>query len=95
MDNDNVDLLTLIGSSIRNLSECIELFDAAKQASGMRKLTSVLADIEAYLEGIDTDPIIRVSSVDHAEVVSLLRGIETDLSTIVSELGDHDQKPIN
>jgi len=87
MDNDNVDLLTLIGSSIRNLSECIELFD--------RKLTSVLADIEAYLEGIDTDPIIRVSSVDRAEVASLLRGIETDLSTIVSELGDHDQKPIN
>ncbi len=89
MDNDTRDLLRLIGSSIQNLSQCIELFEGEQQAGGVQKLAAVLADIEGYLKGIDTDPIIRLASVDRKEIVTRLKAIETDLNTVVSELGDH------
>ncbi len=94
IDNDKNDLLRLIGSSIQNLSCCIELFEDAQQKGGVQRLTAVLADIDGYLKAIDTDPIIRLASVDRQEIIARLKDIETELDTIVSELGGNGQKPI-
>jgi len=84
------DLLNLIGSSIKNLSESIELFDAAHRVSGVERLNAVLAQIESYLQEIDTDPIIRLASIDRGEIEGRLHSIETDIASLISELGDKE-----
>ncbi len=86
------DLLNLIGSSIENLRQCIELFDEAQPAGGVEKISSVLAEIDGYLREIDTDPILRLASVDQGEIEGRLHSIETDLSSIISELKDQDSQ---
>jgi len=88
MDTDMNDLLNLIGNSIDNLSQCIALFDAAQPAGGVEKLSSVLTEIDAYLQEIDTDPILKLASVDQGEIEKRLQNIETDVAAIISDLGD-------
>ena len=87
------DLLNLIGNSIQNLSRCIELFEEAKKEGVVQKLSSVVAEIEGYMNDIDTDPIIRLASIDRTEVAGRLKSIETDLASIISELGDDRHVP--
>jgi len=84
------DLLNLIGNSIENLSQCIGLFEAAQPAGGVEKLSSVLTEIDDYLQEIDTDPIIRLGSVDQREIESRLHSIESDLASIISDLRDQE-----
>ena len=86
------DLLSLIGSSIENLSQCIALFDQAQPAGGVEKLSSVVTEIDAYLQEIDTDPILRLASVDRGEIEGRLHSIETDVAAIISELGDKEHE---
>ena len=86
------DLLNLIGSSIEKLRQCIELFDKAQPAGGVEKLSSVLAEIDGYLKEIDTDPILRLASVDQGEIEGRLHSIETDLSSIISDLSDQERE---
>jgi len=93
MDNDSSGLLKLIGNSIENLTECIELFNSADRDGGVQRLMSVLKQIETYLEEIDSDPIIKLASVSTGEVVGRLQAIETDLSAIVSDLEPDNKVP--
>ena len=44
MDDDMNDLLNLIGDSIQNLSQCIELFNAAQKDGGVQKLAGHRGD---------------------------------------------------
>ena len=92
MDADTNDLLSLIGNSIENLSQCIALFDQAQPADGVKKLSSVVTQIEAYLQEIDADPILRLASVDRGEIEVRLQSIETDVTTIISDLGDQEHE---
>lgn len=87
------DLLNLIGDSIQNLSQCIELFDAAQKDGGVQKLASVIAEIDEYMREIDSDPIIRLASIDRTEITGRLKSIETDLASIISALGDDGSAP--
>jgi len=93
MDDDMNDLLNLIGDSIQNLSQCIELFEAAHRDGGVEKLAAVIAEIDEYMREIDSDPIIRLASIDSAEITGRLKSIETDLASIISELGDDGRVP--
>ena len=93
MDADMNDLLSLIGDSIENLSQCIALFDQAQPADGVEKLSSVITKIEAYLQEIDADPILRLASVDRREIEVRLQSIETDVTAIISDLGDNIHAP--
>lgn len=81
------DLLNLIGSSIENLRQCIEFFDAEQPAGGVEKLSSVLTEIDGYLKEIDDDPILKLAAIDRGEIEGRLHSIETDLGSIISELG--------
>lgn len=92
MDADTNDLLSLIGNSIENLSQCIALFDQAQPSDGVKKLSSVVTQIEAYLQEIDADPILRLASVDRGEIEVRLQSIETDVTTIISDLGDKEHE---
>ena len=92
MDANMNDLLNLMGNSIENLSQCIALFDVAQPAGGVEKLSSVLTEIDGYLQEIDADPIIRLASVDQAEIESRLQSIETDLASIISDLGNQERE---
>jgi len=92
MDANMNDLLNLMGNSIENLSQCIALFDVAQPAGGVEKLSSVLTEIDGYLQEIDADPIIRLASVDQAEIESRLQSIETDLASIISDLGNQEHE---
>ncbi len=86
------DLLSLIGNSIENLSQCIALFDQAQPADGVEKLSSVVTEIEAYLQEIDADPILRLASVNRGKIEVRLQSIETDVTTIISDLGDKEHE---
>jgi len=88
METDMNDLLSLIGSSIENLRQCIELFDKSQPNGGAEKISSVLTEINVYLKEIDTDPILKLASIDRKQVEERLQSIETDLTSILSELGD-------
>ena len=92
MDADTNDLLSLIGNSIENLSQCIALFDQVQPADGVEKLSSVVTEIETYLQEIDVDPILRLASVDRGEIEVRLQSIETDVTTIISDLGDKEHE---
>jgi len=93
MDANTNDLLSLIGNSIENLSQCIALFDQVQPADGVEKLSSVVREIEAYLQEIDADPILRLASVDRGEIEVRLQSIETDVTAIISDLGDNIHAP--
>ena len=92
MEPDTNDLLSLIGNSIENLSQCISLFDQTRPADGVEKLSSVVTEIEAYLQEINADPIIRLASVDRGEIEVRLQSIETDVTAIISDLGDKEHE---
>ena len=92
MDADMNDLLSLIGNSIENLSQCIALFDQAQPAGGVERLSSVVTQIETYLQDIDADPILRLASVNRGEIEVRLQSIETDVTTIISDLGDKEHE---
>ncbi len=92
MDANMNDLLNLMGNSIENLSQCIALFDVAQPAGGVEKLSSVLTEIDGYLQEIDADPIIELASVDRGEIEGRLQSIETDLASIISDLGNQEHE---
>jgi len=92
MEPDTNDLLSLIGNSIENLSQCIALFDQAQPAGGVERLSSVVTQIETYLQDIDADPILRLASVDRREIEVRLQSIETDVTAIISDLGDKEHE---
>ena len=92
MDADTNDLLSLIGNSIENLSQCIALFDQAQPAGGVERLSSVVTEIEAYLQEIDADSILRLASVDRGEIEVRLQSIKADVTTIISDLGHKENE---
>ncbi|HHR84800.1 hypothetical protein J7K60_06010 [Candidatus Bipolaricaulota bacterium] len=86
------DLLTLIGSSIENLRQCIDLFDNAQPDGGAERISSVLAEIDGYLKEIDTDPLLELASIDRGQIADRLQSIEVDLASILSELADQEHE---
>ena len=86
------DLLNLIGSSIENLRQCIEFFDNAQPHGGAEKISSVLTEIDDYLKEIDSDPLLKLASIDRGQIEQRLQSIETDLASILSELGDQEHE---
>jgi len=84
--SDSVDLLSLIGTAITHLQRSIEFFDGADRAGGLEQLTGVIDDIDAYLEQLDRDPLVRLARVDSACLVESLHHVQSDLSTVIRQL---------
>ena len=60
--------------------------------TGGYRSSLVIAEIDEYMREIDSDPIIRLASIDSTEITARLKSIETDLASIISELGDQEHE---
>ena len=81
-----VDLLTLIGRTIDRLQRGIELFEEEKREAGLKHLTAVIEEIDAYLKQAREDPLLRLASLPPEEVSSSLHDVKADISSVIAEL---------
>jgi len=80
------DLLTLIGRTIDRLQQGIELFEEEKRGAGLKHLTAVIEEIDAYLERASEDPLLRLAGLPEGEVSDSLYGVKSDISSVIAEL---------
>lgn len=78
-----LDLLTLIGKAIENLQQSIELFEASRREDGLKQLSSVILEIDRYIERIDEDPLLKVASVDRTSLSERLQGVKGELALVI------------
>jgi len=84
-----VDLLSLIGSAIEQLQQCINLFEGEDRSGGVQHLTTVIRSIGTYLEQLDADPIVQLAGVDPASLADSLHHVQSDLSSVVQQVEHH------
>ncbi len=84
--SDTVDLLTLIGSAIGHLQRGIRHFDAADNPVGLSCLSTVIADIDAYLDRLADDPLVPLARVDPAKVRASLHHVQDDLTVVIEQI---------
>jgi len=87
----STDLLALIGSAIELLRKSIVMFEASKTADGIESISTVVAQIDGYLEGADEDPILRLAALPPAHVRSGLTTIQEELAAVIDELKPQQQ----
>ena len=87
--NETVDLLSLIGSAIEQLQQCIHLFESEDRSGGVQHLTSVIGSITTYLGQLDADPIVQMAGVDPASLTESLHHVQSDLSSVVQQVEHH------
>jgi len=84
-----LNLLNLIGKAIENLQQSIELFEASRREAGLKQLSSVIAEIDCYLEQIDEDPLLRIATVDSAGLSERLVGVKGELASVIESFASH------
>ncbi len=77
------DLLTLIGHAIDQLQRCVTLFEASEKRGGLRHLSTVIEEIDRYLETSDEDPLLRLASLPAARVREGLLDVRADLASVI------------
>lgn len=82
------DLLSLIGQSMDDLRRSIDLFEASERAAGLAHLAAVVQGIDAYLQRLDPDPLLRLAPVSPEKIRSALAGIRQDLDRVIDELSE-------
>jgi len=85
--NGTGDLLSLIGSSIEQLQQCIQLFEKDDAAAGVQHLNAVIHGISTYLAQLEGDPIVQLAGVDPANLTESLHHVQSDLSSVVQQVG--------
>lgn len=81
-----VDLLTLIGRAIGHLQQSIERFEEADQGTGLSCLSSVIDDIDAYLDQLGDDPLVPLAHVDPARLRESLHHVQDDLAVVIEQI---------
>jgi len=81
-----VDLLSLIGRAIGQLHRSIQHFEESDEGSGLGCLSTVITDIDGYLDRLGDDPLIPLSHVDPARLRESLEHVQSDLSTVIDEV---------
>jgi hypothetical protein len=84
--SDAIDLLTLIGQAIAQLQRCIEHFEEADQGTGISCLSTVISDIDAYLDRLGEDPLVSLAHVDPARLQESLHHVQEDLSAVIKQI---------
>jgi len=82
-----LDLLNLIGKAIETLQCSIELFEDSCREDGLKQLSSVIAEIDHYLERMDDDPLLRIASVDRVSLREHLQGVKGELASVIESFG--------
>jgi len=77
------DLLTLIGTAIEQLRQSIDLFESASQTEGIECLSTVIDDIDDYMEKAHDDPLLRLARIDSSSLAADLSLIKTDLVSVI------------
>lgn len=80
------DLLALIARAIDHLRCSIDFFEAADQGAGIEELSTVVHDIDTYLDRIHTDPLLNLASLPAGRVRDGLLSVSDDLSTVIRQV---------
>jgi hypothetical protein len=80
------DLLNLIGKAIESLQQSIGLFEASQRVAGLEQLSSVILEIDNYLERIDEDPLLKLATVDRSGLGERLDGVKGELTSVIESL---------
>ena len=78
-----LDLLNLIGKAIENLQRSIELFEVSEREAGLDQIASVIQQIDCYLERIDEDPLLKITTIDRASVGEHLQDVKGELTSVI------------
>ncbi len=81
-----LDLLNLIGQAIENLQRSIELFEVSERDAGLDQITSVIQQIDCYLERIDEDPLLEITTIDRAGLGERLLGVKGELASVIESV---------
>ena len=83
---DTVDLLSLIGQAIGHLQRSIEHFEEDDRGTGLSCLSTVIHDIDAYLDRLADDPLVPLAHVDPNRLRESLHHIQDDLSSVIEQI---------
>jgi len=84
--SDTVDLLTLIGRAIGQLHRSIQHFEESDSGRGLSCLSTVITDIDTYLDRLTDDPLVPLSRVDPDKLRESLHHVQEDLSVVIEQV---------
>lgn len=79
-------LLTLIGVAIEQLRQSIELFETLSQAEGAICLSTVIREIDAYMDQAHDDPLLQLALIDASSLATDLTHIKADLVAVIEQV---------
>ena len=82
------DLLALIGTAIEQLRQSIELFEASSQTDGANCLSTVIREIDAYMDRAPDDPLLQLARIDISNLDADLTHIKKDLVAVIEQVDD-------
>ena len=83
-----MDLLSLIGTSIEQLTRSIELFESASRVEGATCLSAVIRQIGAYVDQAQDDPLLQLAHIDAAGLANDLQQVKNDLIAVITQVQD-------
>ena len=84
--DDTVDLLSLIGRAIGQLQKSIEHFEGDDSGTGLSCLSTVIRDIDAYLDRLVEDPLVPLAHVYPKRLRESLQHVQNDLSVVIEQI---------
>ncbi len=84
--SNTVDLLTLIGKAIGQLQQSIEYFEGEDRGTGLSCLSTVIDDIDTYLDRLTDDPLVPLAHVDPTRLRESLHHVQADLSVVIEQI---------
>jgi hypothetical protein len=86
------DLLTLIGKAIGQLQQSIRYFEESDKGNGLGCLSTVITDIDTYLDRLNEDPLLPLARLDPERLRESLHHVQDDLSTVIGQFGQPDRQ---
>jgi hypothetical protein len=87
-ETEKGNLLALIGVAIEQLQKSIEYFETHSKQDGAACLSTVIQEIDSYLDHAHEDPLVRLASVNVSHLSDELGKIKCDLLAVVAEIED-------
>jgi hypothetical protein len=84
--SEAMDLLTLIGKAIGQLHRSIQHFEEADSGGGLSCLSTVITDIDTYLDRLADDPLVPLARVDPAKLRERLHHVQEDLTVVIEQV---------
>lgn len=85
---DTDDLLTLIGTAIEQLRQSIEWFETSSQVEGVTCLSTVIREIDSYMDRAQDDPLLQLARIDVSSLANDLKHIKSDLVAVIAQVDD-------